>query len=61
MVRARGGVAPAGHPSPVVTVVDEALAAYPEIWAAAGTPHTVFPLTFAELVHLTRGTVERVD
>jgi prolyl-tRNA editing enzyme YbaK/EbsC (Cys-tRNA(Pro) deacylase) len=59
--QAIGGVAPAGHPSPVVTVVDEALAAYPEIWAAAGTPHTVFPLTFAELVHLTRGTVERVD
>ncbi|WEG09946.1 YbaK/EbsC family protein [Microbacterium horticulturae] len=56
-----GGVAPTGHPAPVTTVVDRDLASYDQIWAAAGTPHTVFPLTFAELVHLTRGTVERVD
>ena len=59
--QAIGGVAPTGHPAPLVTIVDRALAAYPQIWAAAGTPHSVFPLTFAELVHLTRGTVERVD
>nr|WP_208388233.1 YbaK/EbsC family protein [Microbacterium halimionae] len=56
-----GGVAPAGHPSPLTTVVDEALATFPEIWAAAGTPHTVFPLTFAELVRLTNGAVVAVD
>lgn len=59
--QAIGGVAPTGHPSALVTVVDEALAAFPEIWAAAGTPHTVFPLTFDELVALTGGTVTRVD
>ena len=59
--QAIGGVAPTGHPAPVTTVVDRDLASYDQIWAAAGTPHTVFPLTFAELVHLTRGTVERVD
>lgn len=58
--QAIGGVAPTGHPAPVVTVVDEALAAYPEIWAAGGTPHTVFPLTFGELVRLTGGTVVAV-
>ncbi|MEV7828410.1 YbaK/EbsC family protein [Microbacterium enclense] len=56
-----GGVAPTGHPAPLTTVVDEALAAFPEIWAAGGTPHTVFPLTFDELVGLTSGTVSRVD
>ncbi|MFT4052458.1 MAG: YbaK/EbsC family protein [Microbacterium sp.] len=56
-----GGVAPAGHPAPLVTIVDEALAGFPEIWAAGGTPHTVFPLTFDELVHLTAGTVAKVD
>ncbi len=56
-----GGVAPTGHPAPLVTVVDETLAAYPEIWAAGGTPHTVFPLTYDELVRLTAGTVARVD
>lgn len=55
-----GGVAPTGHPAPLETVVDEDLAAFPEIWAAGGTPHTVFPLTFDELVRLTGGTVARV-
>lgn len=56
-----GGVAPTGHPAPLTTVVDEALAAYPQLWAAGGTPHTVFPLTFDELVRLTGGTVLKVD
>mgnify|MGYP003451849601 FL=1 len=56
-----GGVAPTGHPEPLVTIVDEALAAYPEIWAAGGTPHTVFPMSFAELLVLPGGKVSRVD
>jgi len=56
-----GGVAPTGHPSPLRTVIDEALAAFPELWAAGGTPHTVFPLTFDELVRLTGGTIAQVD
>jgi prolyl-tRNA editing enzyme YbaK/EbsC (Cys-tRNA(Pro) deacylase) len=59
--QAIGGVAPTGHPAPLVTVVDEDLAGYPEIWAAGGTPHTVFPLTFDELVRLTGGIVAEVD
>ncbi|HET8926730.1 MAG TPA: YbaK/EbsC family protein [Microbacterium sp.] len=59
--QAIGGVAPTGHPAPLVTIVDEALASFPEIWAAGGTPHTVFPLTFDELVRVTGGTVARVD
>ena len=59
--QAIGGVAPTGHPSPLTTIVDEDLAAYPEIWAAGGTPHTVFPLTYTALVELTGGTVAKVD
>ena len=59
--QAIGGVAPTGHPAPLVTIVDDALAAYSEIWAAGGTPHTVFPLTYDELVRLAGGTVMRVD
>lgn len=55
-----GGVAPTGHPAPLTTVVDQDLAAFDEIWAAGGTPHTVFPLTFDELVRLTGGAVVRV-
>ena len=59
--QAIGGVAPTGHPAPLTTVVDEDLARYPEIWAAGGTPHTVFPLTYGDLVRLTGGTVAKVD
>jgi len=56
-----GGVAPTGHPEPLTTIVDEALAVYPEIWAAGGTPHTVFPMSYDELLILTGGKVSRVD
>ena len=51
-----GGIAPLGHPAPLRTFVDEALAAFPEIWAAAGHAHTVFPLSYAQLVRITAGT-----
>ena len=50
-----GGVAPVAHPRSLRTLVDVALAAYPQIWAAGGIPHAVFPTTFAELVELTGG------
>jgi prolyl-tRNA editing enzyme YbaK/EbsC (Cys-tRNA(Pro) deacylase) len=50
-----GGVAPVGHPKPLHTLVDVALAAYPQVWAAGGIPHAVFPITFDELVKLTAG------
>ena len=49
-----GGVAPAGHAVDKV-FVEESLQAYPELWAAAGHPHTVFRLSYAELLHVTRG------
>ena len=50
-----GGVAPVGHPAPLRTLVDRALAAYDEVWAAGGIPHAVFPTTFAELVAVAGG------
>ncbi|MBH1938773.1 YbaK/EbsC family protein [Streptomyces sp. AV19] len=53
--QAIGGVAPVGHPRRLPAVVDEALADYDEVWAAGGTPHTVFPTTADELVRLTGG------
>ncbi|MGZ0713159.1 YbaK/EbsC family protein (plasmid) [Coraliomargarita sp. W4R53] len=59
--QAIGGVAPTGHPTQLTTIVDEALAEFDEIWAAGGTPHTLFPLTFDELVRLTGGSVASVD
>jgi prolyl-tRNA editing enzyme YbaK/EbsC (Cys-tRNA(Pro) deacylase) len=50
-----GGVAPVGHPAPLRTLVDRALAQYDEIWAAGGVAHAVFPSTFDELVKVTGG------
>lgn len=55
--QAIGGVAPVGHPAPVRTVIDAALRDYDIVWTAGGTPHTVMPLSFAELVALTGGEV----
>jgi len=49
-----GGVAPAGHAVDKV-FVEESLQAYPKLWAAAGHPHTVFRLSYAELLRVTRG------
>ena len=59
--QAIGGVAPIGHPAPVETVVDVALADHPTLWAAGGTPNTIFPLTYAELVRITGGAETAVD
>ncbi|WP_344340308.1 YbaK/EbsC family protein [Kitasatospora putterlickiae] len=58
--QAIGGVAPVGHPAPLRTVVDTALAAHELLWAAAGHPHTVVPMTYKELLALTGGTPSTV-
>jgi prolyl-tRNA editing enzyme YbaK/EbsC (Cys-tRNA(Pro) deacylase) len=50
-----GGMPPLGHAEPLLTLVDESLAAFETIWAAAGTPNAVFRLTPADLVRLTGG------
>jgi prolyl-tRNA editing enzyme YbaK/EbsC (Cys-tRNA(Pro) deacylase) len=52
-----GGVSPVGHPDALRTVVDQDLARYDVVWAAAGHPHAVFPTTFDELMRITGGTV----
>ena len=45
-----GGTPPFGHAQPLRAVVDPALLAFETVWAAAGTPDTVFELTPDELV-----------
>jgi prolyl-tRNA editing enzyme YbaK/EbsC (Cys-tRNA(Pro) deacylase) len=50
-----GGVAPVGHPAPLRTVVDADLAAHPLLWAGGGDPHTMFSITYADLLRLTGG------
>ena len=56
-----GGVPPYGHPRVLRTIVDEDLMGYETVWAAAGTPSSVFPLAPRDLVERTGGTVQRVS
>ncbi len=48
-----GGVAPVGHAQPVRLVLDRDLKRFATVWAAAGTPFSVFPVTPGELRDLT--------
>ena len=48
-----GGVAPLGHAQPVKLLLDQDLQRFDRLWAAAGTPFSVFPLTPAQLHRLT--------
>lgn len=50
-----GGVAPLGHLTPPVVLVDEDLFAYDRVWAAAGSPMHVFATTPAELLRISGG------
>lgn len=52
-----GGVPPLGHDRPLVTLIDEDLLAYEEVWAAAGTPNAVFRLSPKDLGDLTGGRI----
>jgi len=45
-----GGVPPLGHAAPLATIFDEDLLRYDVVWAAAGTPMSVFPVAPAVLV-----------
>jgi prolyl-tRNA editing enzyme YbaK/EbsC (Cys-tRNA(Pro) deacylase) len=52
-----GGTPPFGFPEPVRTFVDETLLTFDQVWAAAGTPDSVFPIAPAELVRSSGGVV----
>ena len=56
-----GGTPPFGHVSPLPTAVDEDLLHFEEVWAAAGTPHLVFPITPGDLVRATGGQVAKLS
>jgi prolyl-tRNA editing enzyme YbaK/EbsC (Cys-tRNA(Pro) deacylase) len=50
-----GGVSPVGLDGRLRVLVDRALAPFDVVWAAAGTPNSVFPTTFGELLQISRG------
>lgn len=55
-----GGIPPLGHVQKIDTFIDEDLLSFDEVWAAAGTPYTVFRLPASALQLLTQGQVIRV-
>lgn len=52
-----GGVPPVGHATPLETYIDEDLLSYEIVYAAAGTPNAIFPITPRDLVRVTGGRV----
>lgn len=44
-----GGTPPFGYPEPIQVVIDEELLEHDTVWAAAGTPETVFSIDPQEL------------
>lgn len=56
-----GGVCPVGLPADVHTFIDPDLLTFETIWAAGGTPATVFALTPADLQAMTHGRVGKVS
>lgn len=52
-----GGVAPVGLTAPVRTFVERGILAWPRVWAAAGSPRTVFDATPDELLAATGASV----
>jgi prolyl-tRNA editing enzyme YbaK/EbsC (Cys-tRNA(Pro) deacylase) len=55
-----GGVPPVGHTTHLEAFVDRDLLQYDQVWAAAGTPNSVFPIDPDVLVHITNGRVADV-
>ena len=55
-----GGTPPFGYPEPLRVLLDRDLLAYEVLWAAAGTPDTVFPITPADLVRASGAAVADV-
>lgn len=55
-----GGVAPVGHRTPPLLLLDEELMALDPVWAAAGSPSHVFRTTAAELQRITGARVAAV-
>ncbi len=51
-----GGTPPFAHTQTVRAFIDGDLLGYDEVWAAAGTPDSVFPLSPADLVRVSEAT-----
>ncbi len=55
-----GGVPPVGHKVEMTTIIDSSLGRFQTVYAAAGSPHAIFPVTFDRLVEISGGQVADV-
>jgi prolyl-tRNA editing enzyme YbaK/EbsC (Cys-tRNA(Pro) deacylase) len=55
-----GGVSPLGHSEPLPTLIDESLARFETVYAAAGSDDTIFPIAYQTLVEVTQGQVREL-
>lgn len=52
-----GGIPPFGHISTLPVYIDADLVGFNVVWAAAGTPHSVFAITPHDLIRATQGII----
>ena len=55
-----GGVSPIGHLTKVSILIDNNLARFEDIFAAAGHPNCIFKINFEQLLKLTNGKIEEL-
>ena len=55
-----GGVSPIGQLKKINIFVDLSLSRYENIYAAAGHPHTIFKITYKQLLKITNGKEENI-
>jgi prolyl-tRNA editing enzyme YbaK/EbsC (Cys-tRNA(Pro) deacylase) len=56
-----GGTPPFGHRQPLRVICDRDLMVHQEVWAAAGSPSTVFPIVSARLLEVTEAEMHVVS
>ena len=55
-----GGVSPIGHLKDIKVYIDNSLSRFENIYAAAGHPHSIFKITYNQLLNLTDGKEEEI-
>ncbi len=55
-----GGVSPVAHLKKIKILVDSSLSRFENVYAAAGHPHSIFKITYKQLVKLTNGKEENI-
>ena len=56
-----GGVSPVGHINKIDIFIDESLARFANLFAAAGHPYSIFKINFDNLCKITNGSVKDIS